>query len=172
MQEDYLTAMPEFDESMLLPKAQQQLFQEKVGTLLYLASQTRPDLLYSVTQLSRRSNKCTLRDMKAADRVFSYISTTPALGLTLGSMNTDFVIHAFVDASYNCYPIDNKSHTGISLHLGFDSGAFLVYSKKQSIVSDSTTIAEYIASHTACQKLLWSKNVLTELGLNPSIVLH
>jgi hypothetical protein len=34
MKEDYLTAMPEYDESMLLPKAQQQLFQEKVGTLL------------------------------------------------------------------------------------------------------------------------------------------
>jgi hypothetical protein len=172
MQEDYLTRMPDDDEIQLLPSSAQTLFQEKVGTLLYLASQTRPDLLYSVTQLSRRSNKCTLRDMKAADRVFSYVALTPHIGLTLGTISKDFVIHAFVDASYNCYPIDNKSHTGISLHLGFDSGAFLAYSKKQSIVSDSTTIAEYIASHTACQKLLWSKNVLIELGLNPSIVLH
>ena len=179
MQEDFLTSMPDFDsKSLLLPKLQT-LFQEKVGSVLYLASQSRPDILYPVTQLSRRSNKATSRDMKAADRLLAYIATTRSLGLTLGSKSGDFTLHAYVDASYNCYP-DSKSHTGVSLHLGADSGSFFALSKKQSIISDSSTVAEYIATHTCIQKLLWAKNVLTELGVPtsiqmdvpPSVVLH
>ena len=179
MQEDYLTSMPELDTKALLLPPFQTLFQEKVGSILYLASQSRPDLLYSVTQLSRRSNKATSRDMKAADRLLAYIATTKSLGLTLGSKSGDFTLHAYVDASYNCYP-DSKSHTGVSLHLGKDSGCFFALSKRQSIIADSSTVAEYIATHTCIQKLLWAKNVLTELGVPtsikldvpPSVVLH
>jgi hypothetical protein len=109
--------------------------------------------------------------MKAADRVLNYISITRALGLTLGSNSLDWELHALVDSSYNCYS-DSKSHTGISLHLGFDSGSFLALSKKQSVTADSSTVAEYIASHTACQKILWAKNLLTELGCVPKVFLH
>ena len=149
MQEDYLTSMPELDTKALLLPPFQTLFQEKVGSILYLASQSRPDLLYSVTQLSRRSNKATSRDMKAADRLLAYIATTRSLGLTLGSKSGD-------------------------------SGCFFALSKRQSIIADSSTVAEYIATHTCIQKLLWAKNVLTELGVPtsikldvpPSVVLH
>jgi hypothetical protein len=171
MSEDFLTSMPIHSTDELLSPFHQKLFQEKVGSILYLASQSRPDLLYATTQLSRRSNKCTARDMKAADRVLNYISITRALGLTLGSNSLDWKLHALVDASYNCYS-DSKSHTGISLHLGFDSGSFLALSKKQSVTADSSTVAEYIASHTACQKILWAKNLLTELGCVPKVFLH
>jgi hypothetical protein len=53
-----------------------------------------------------------------------------------------------IDASYDCY-LDSS----ISLHLGTDYGAFLTLSKKQSVTADSTTVAEYIATHITCQKL-------------------
>jgi SUMO ligase MMS21 Smc5/6 complex component len=79
--------------------------------------------------------------MKAADRLFNYISITKTLGLTLGSNYIDWELHALVDASYNSYS-DYKSHTGISLHLGSDSGAFLVLSKKQSVTVDSSIVVE------------------------------
>ena len=81
MSEDFLTNMPPNNSSNLLSADLQTLFQEKVGSILYLASQTRPDLIYSTTQLSRRSNKChgTLRDMAAADRLLRYIASTASL---------------------------------------------------------------------------------------------
>ena len=111
--------------------------------------------------------------------MLAYTANTKSLGLTLGTMSGDLTLHAFVDASYNCYP-DSKSHTGVSLHLGPDSGCFFALSKKQSIISDSSTVAEYIATHTCIQKLLWAKNVLSELGISSliqldvpqSVVLH
>ena len=56
MSEDYLTGMSSHIDDILLTPSLQTLFQEKVGSILYLASQTRPDLLYATTQLSRRSN--------------------------------------------------------------------------------------------------------------------
>jgi hypothetical protein len=171
MAEDFLTMLPSDDSNPILSPNDQTLFQEKVGSILYLASQSRPDLLYAITQLSRRSNKCTTRDMKAVDRLLNYTFATEMLGLTLGSATLDWTLHAFVDASYNCYA-DSKSHSGISLHLGSDSGAFLALSKKQSITADSTTVSEYVATHTACQKILWAKNVLNELGIQPKIILH
>ena len=99
------------------------LFQEKVGSILYLASQTLPDLMYSVTQLSRRSNKTTARDMASVDRLLRYIASTASLGITFCAHNLQIQHHAFVDASYNCYT-DSKSHTGISLHLSRYSVSF------------------------------------------------
>ena len=60
--EDYLTGMSSHSDDILLTPLFQTLFQEKVGSILYLASQSRPDLFYSTTQLSRRSNK-TLREI-------------------------------------------------------------------------------------------------------------
>jgi hypothetical protein len=171
MREDYLTSLPDHVDDPILILDQQTLFQEKVGSLLYLASQTRLDLLYSITQLSRRSNKCNTRDMKAVDRLLNYVFQTRHLGLTLGSSSGDMDLHAFVDASYACY-LDSKSHTGICLSLGNDSGAFLALSKKQTITADSTTVAEFVATHTGCQRILWSKNMLEEMGFLPKIFLH
>ena len=171
MREDFLTSLPDHIDDEKLLDSIQTLFQEKVGSILYLASQTRLDLLYAVTQLSRRSKKCTTRDMKAVDRLLNYIFQTHHLGLTLGSKSGSMDIHAFVDASYACH-LDLKSHTGICIALGDDSGFFLAQSKKQSITADSTTVAEFVATHTACQRVLWSRNVLVELGFNPKIILH
>ena len=56
------------------------------------------------------------------------------------------------------------SHTGVSLHLGRFSGPFLSLSKKQSILADSTTVSEFVGTHSAVQKVLWAHNLLTELG--------
>jgi hypothetical protein len=74
MIEEFLTSMPHDSDDHLLAPSYQKLFQEKVGSKLYLASQSRPDLIYATTQLSRRSNKCTLCDMKAVERLLNYIS--------------------------------------------------------------------------------------------------
>ena len=76
MSEDYLTCHNIHIDDTLLTSPFQTLFQEKVGSILYLAPHTRPDLLYFTTQLSRRSNKTTARDMAVADRLLRYIAST------------------------------------------------------------------------------------------------
>jgi hypothetical protein len=53
MKEDFLTSLLDHVDDPLFSKDLQTLFQEKVGSILYLSAQTRLDLLYSVIQLSR-----------------------------------------------------------------------------------------------------------------------
>ena len=79
MSEDYLTGLSLHTDDILLTPPFQTLFQEKVGSILYLASQTHPDLFYSTTQLSRRSNKATTRGMAAADGLLRYIASTSSV---------------------------------------------------------------------------------------------
>jgi hypothetical protein len=168
MSEDFLTSFKASSDLPLLSPALQTLFQEKVGNILYLASHSRPDLIYSTTQLSRRSNKATTKDMAAADRLLRYIASTSSLGLTFCSHGDTSSLFAYVDSSYDCYS-DSKSHSGISLHLGRHSAAFLYMSKKQTIIADSSTVAEFVATHSACQKILWVQNLLRELNFVSSI---
>ena len=106
--------------------------------------------------------------MAAADRLLRYIASTPNLGLIFCSHNDPSSLFAYVDSSYDCYS-DSKSHSRISLHLDKHSGAFLLLSKKQTITADSSTVAEFVATHSACQNILRAQNFLTELNFLSSI---
>ena len=167
MHTDYLTSQP-LDLSPLTDESSQTLFQQKVGCLMYLMSQTRPDLHYPVTQLSRRSFKATSRDMQSVDRVLAYVAATKSHGITFCTYGEPFDLHVWCDVSYNSYPTSSKSHTEVSLHLGRSSAAFMTISKKQSIIADSSTVAEFIGTHAAVKAILWTRNLLTELGYPPS----
>ena len=50
------------------------------------------------------------------------------------------------------------------LHLGQCSGAILSLSKKQTVTADSSTIAEFLTTHSVCKKILWAQNFLKELN--------
>ena len=81
MRTDYLSSQP-LDLSPLVDEPSQTLFQQKVGCLMYLMSQTRPDLHYPVTQLSRRPFKATSRDIQSVDRVLAYVAATKSSDIT------------------------------------------------------------------------------------------
>ena len=90
---------------------------------------------------------------------------TSHLHLTHGHSASLF---ASVDSSYDCYS-DSKSHSGISLHLGQYSGTFLSMSKKQTITAELPTVAEFMATYSACQKILLTQNFITELNFISSV---
>ena len=87
---------------------------------------------------------------------------TKDLALQLGS-DEGVVLYATVDASYATHE-DSKSHTGCTLHIGKESGAVIAISKKQKITSDSSTIAEFIATHLVAKEIIWSRSLLKSLG--------
>ena len=167
MSEYYLRDMPLHSTDPILDSTQITIFQEIVGCLQYLTDQTRPDLKYSTNQLSRRSLSPTARDMKAAKRVLRYLSQTISSGITFCTYGLPFELFVTVDVSYNCYP-DSKSHTGFSFHLGRFSGAVFAFSRKQAIIADSSTAAEFIGTHKACQQIGWTQNLLSEMGVSIS----
>jgi hypothetical protein len=146
----------------LLDKKGIEDYQSKVGSLLYLANQTRPDILYAVNMHSRYTKSPTQEDVIAVHRIFLYLAGTPSLGITLHS-GEGIVLYATVDASYGNH-IDRKSHTGCTLHIGRHSGSFLTRSKKQTVTADSSTIAELIAAFTVTKEIMWARSLLAEIG--------
>ena len=82
MSETYVTNMLQYAHLAQLPDDRQTLYMKKVGYLIHLAMQSRPDLIFSVTQLSRRNKKATRRDISAVDRILRYVAGTPTVGQT------------------------------------------------------------------------------------------
>lgn len=146
------------------------LYQEKVGTLLYAAITTRPDIAYAVNKLTRHMTKPLRRHMVACDRVFRYLSGTLQLGLLFGRGNaTDTKgqlsnpkLNAYADADWGNDRSDGISITGWISRYNEDLIDWS--SKKQSVVAQSTCEAELYAGAAAMNELLYLDGMLTELG--------
>jgi len=136
-------------------------YQSRVGSLLYLAIMTRPDILYAVSSLSRCTKSPTTVDLHAINRVLLYVIGTKHLGLKLYS-DEGVKLYATVDASYACHP-DSKSHTGCTLHIGRMSGSIITLSKKQTVTADSSTVAEFIATHVVTKEIMWARSFLSSV---------
>ena len=109
--------------------------------------------------------------MHTVDRVLDYLVNTPELGLVLGG-HGGVKLSATVDASHGTHE-DRKSHSGCTLHIGDGSGAFLSRSKKQTVTADSSTVAEFIATHLVAQEIMWARMLLGEMGhiqLEPTVL--
>ena len=137
-------------------------YQSRVGSILYVARHTRTDILFSVAVSTTKAQHPTTADLTAVNRIIAYLVGTKDLALQLGS-DEGVVLYATVDASYATHD-DSKSHTGCTLHIGKDSGAVIAISKKQKITSDSSTIAEFIATHLVAKEIIWCRGLLNSLG--------
>jgi len=141
-------------------------YQARIGSLLYLATHTRPDILYATTFLARHSQSPTERHLSLVNKLLEYVVHTKDIGLRFHS-GEGIVLYASSDASYACHP-DRKSHTGITLHIGRHSGSLYSMSKKQPVVALSSTEAEFVATTEAAKEIVWCRLLLFDLGFPQS----
>jgi len=123
---------------------------------------SRPDILFATSTCTTKTKNPTTQDLHAINRIISYLVGTKDLALKLGS-SEGVVLYGTVDASYATNE-DSRSHTGFTLHIGKDSGAVMATSKKQKIIADSSTIAEFIATHIVAKEILWCRRLLASLA--------
>ncbi|GJY71191.1 putative ribonuclease H-like domain-containing protein [Tanacetum coccineum] len=78
--------------------------------------------------------------------------------------NSPFDLEAFSDSDYTGASLDRKSTTGGCQFLG----RRLISSqcKKQTIVANSTTEAQYVAATNCCGQVLWIQNQMLDYGFN------
>ncbi len=140
------------------------LYQEKVGTLLYAAISTRPDIAFAVNKLTQRMQAPTVADAKACDRVFRYLAGTSSLGLLFGrNIHANGVsISAYADADWGSDHTDRRSITGWIAMINGDPVSWA--SKKQRVVSQSSCEAELYAEVAAINELKWLDGFLQEIG--------
>jgi len=139
------------------------LFKQVVGSLMYLTT-TRPDLMYGVSLISRFMSSPTESHWFTAKRILRYLKGTTELGIYYKKEGNTKVM-AYTDSDFAGDIGDRRSTSGYVFLLS--SGAISWSSKKQPVVSLSTTEAEYIAAAScACQCIWIFKRMLEKLGFN------
>ena len=103
----------------------------------------------------------TTSHLEAAKRVLRYVRGTLHFGVHLAPGPLTFF--AFSDVDWAGDPIDRKSTIGMLVFLG--SNPISWSSKKQSIVSHSSTEAEYCALASTAAELAWLRIQFKELRL-------
>jgi hypothetical protein len=135
------------------------LYKQIVGSLMYLTA-TRPDITFVVSLISRYMEHPTEMHLQAAKRVLRYVKGTSSLGVFYKKEGNHELL-GYTDSDYAGDQNDRKSTSGYVFLMS--SGAVSWSSKKQPVVTLSTTEAEFIsAAYSACQ-VVCLRRILKEL---------
>lgn len=138
------------------------IYRRATGSLLYLASSTRPDLSHAVSRQCQYNSRPTIGRWKEVQHILRYLKHTENFCLTYEKQGK--TLEAYVDADWGGDTKDRKSYSGLLIMLA--GGAVAWASRKQSSVSHSTVEAEYISLSDGLKEVLWMKSMLEELGLD------
>jgi hypothetical protein len=154
-----------------------------VGMLLYLSSNSRPDIQFAVHQCARFTHFPKKSHEDAILRICRYLKGTKNKGLLLTPSN-DMILDCYVDADFaGLYGVEDdqdpvcvKSRTGYCLTLA--NCPLIWVSKLQTEIALSTTEAEYIALSQSLRDLIPMRRLLDEaskglrLEVNKTAVVH
>ena len=129
-------------------------YAQLIGSLMYLALATRPDISYAVNRLAQFTSNPKPVHWTALKRIFRYLKQTKNANLTYGGeeeiKNTS--INFFSDADWG----NNSDRKSISGYVTIIAGGAVAWSsKKQQTVALSTAEAEYIATTHVAKQVLW-----------------
>ena len=105
-----------------------------VGSLLYIAKQTRPDIVWIVIVLSRFMDKPPNSHWLAGKRVLRYLQATKSFKL-MYPKDSDYNPTGESDADWIGDHDDRRSTIGYFFKLGFSGGAVSWQTKKQQTVA-------------------------------------
>jgi len=136
------------------------VYQSAIGSLLYIANATRPDLSQAVNRMASYCNEPRSVHWQMMKRILRYLKGTINLGIMYQrDINPELI--AYSDSDY-VGDIDTRQST--SGYVSLKNGAPIAWkSKKQEIAAQSTAEAEYVALFYATQDVAWIRNLLKEL---------
>jgi hypothetical protein len=137
------------------------LYQQKVGSVNYPTTMTRPDAAHAVAKLAQFLTNPGPKHHAAIDRVIIYLYHTRHLALQYGGHDITHAVNISSDASF-ADNSDRKSSQGFLYQLY--GGPIEWKASKQRTVSTSTTEAEPLALTEAAKTALWWKRLLNNLG--------
>lgn len=138
-------------------------YRQLVSALIYLAVATCPDIVYAVRVLAHFGANPGLAHWKAYEHLCRYLQGTKDMKLTYGpDANSSELFTTFSDADHGGEEDSRRSTSGMVVKMGI--GAVSWASRLQSVVTLSTTEAEYISACSAGQEIIWLRNLFTEFG--------
>ena len=135
-------------------------YRAAVGSLMYLATGTRPDIAYAVSVVSQKLDIATVEDWNKVKRILKYLKGTANSGILFQNQGPRR-IEAFSDADYAQDVETRRSTSGAVCK--FAGGAVTWLSQKQKCIALSTTEAEIIAANEAAKDVIWLKRLFSDL---------
>ena len=138
-------------------------YREAVGSLMWLANTTRPDLSQAVRAVARHSHDPGISHWKAVVKILSYVASTTDLGLTY-RRGSGKRLSVYVDASFAPRDNERKSVSGGAVLYG--KAVVSWFSRSQRCVALSSTESEYIAASEGIREALFLRGVIAFIQPN------
>ncbi|GJT27023.1 putative ribonuclease H-like domain-containing protein [Tanacetum coccineum] len=130
------------------------MYRSMIGSLMYLTS-SRPNIMFAVYAYARYQVNPKVSHLHAVKRVFRYLKGQPKLGLWYPKYSPFYLV-AYTDSDYAGASLDRKLTTGGYQFLGCRLISWQC--KKQTVVANSITKAEYVVVSSRCGQVLWIQN--------------
>ena len=147
-----------------------QLFHTFVAKGLFLCKRARPDIQTAIALMCTRVKDPRQDDWYKLIRLMKWLSQTRDDCLTLRAEQLEKV-YWYIDAAFAVHD-DFKSHTGVVMTFGEDSGAVISMSCKQKVNTRSSTEAELMAVDDAISQILLTKFFMEEQGYPTEVTLY
>jgi hypothetical protein len=140
----------------------QKLYQKAVGMLNYLALHTRPDITFVTNLLAQFTSSPTEAHWSSVKHLLRYVKGTKSMGiLYTQTLDPNDGICGWADADYATSLVSKKSTSGYVITM---YGNPICWSaKKQPVVAQSTTEAEFVAIKRCAKQLRWLTNLVLNL---------
>ena len=142
-------------------------YQSIVGSEMYLCTQTRPDIAFAMSILSRFLQNPSPQHIVAAKRVLRYLAGTKFIGIVYGRPTstldaTSLLLHGYSDSNHG---LDHEKRLSTSAYIFYLAGGPISWSaKRQKALALSTTDAEYYGMCNAAREAAWLRTLFSCLG--------
>lgn len=137
-------------------------YRELIGSLIYLANATRPDISFAASALSRFCETPHNRYWKMAKRVLRYLRGTIDYAITYKKINSE--VTAYVDSDWGGDVQDRRSCSGFVVKLA--NGPISWGTRKQKSVALSTMEAEYVALSELTKEVIYIRRLIHHMKLD------
>jgi hypothetical protein len=152
---------PQMTTTIVLSHDLHSTYRTAIGQLLYLTTNTRPDIAAVVGVLARQVPRPTMTHLTAVKRVLRYLKETSAYGIRICPTTDKLIGHA--DSAW-AGETDRNSVSGFVATLGDVPVAW--WSKKQTAVASSSTEAKYASLSETSKEIMWLRGLCKALGHN------
>ncbi|GJV37049.1 putative ribonuclease H-like domain-containing protein [Tanacetum coccineum] len=141
------------DKTLFIKKKKSDIM-SMIDSLMYLTA-SRPYIMFDVYACARFQVNLKASYLNAVKMIFRHLKHQPKLDLWY-PRDSPFELEAYSDSDYGGASLDRKSTTG---GCQFLSRRLISWQcKKQTIMANSTTEAEYAAAANCCGQVLWIQN--------------
>jgi len=146
------------------------MYREYIGKLMYLMVCTRPDIAFAVNFLARACAAPEKRHMQSVIKLVRYLKGTRSRGLFYPAKQANelpkFELVGYVDAAFADCLVTRKSTSG---YLFCINGSPVTWkSGIQSVVTGSSTEAEYVAAYDGAKEAVWLRRLFENMGCMPN----